>query len=128
MPDDQLIINVGGSALSADLGNLQPWYTLLNCADSIAIQRDERECLRVDLDGLRRWIVFERKEAASPFLCIGYQETVGLIRIGPPIPRRTYRDKVNGVDRAHRLTQSLQPHLRGRWTIPMGRHHCRSTL
>lgn len=79
MPD-QLIINVGGSALSADLGNLQPWRALLDCADGIAIQRDGRERLRVDLNGLRRWIVFERKEAASPFVCIGWQETVGLIR------------------------------------------------
>lgn len=81
MPDDELIINVGGSALAADLGNLQPWHTLLNCADSIAIRRDERELLWVDLSGQRRWIVFKRKEAGSPLVVIGRQETVGAQRI-----------------------------------------------
>lgn len=79
MPE-QLIINVGGSALTADLGNLQPWQALLSCADSIAIQRAGRECVRVDLSGQRRWIVFRRKVAGSPLVAIGHQETVGAQR------------------------------------------------
>jgi hypothetical protein len=77
MPAEQLIINVGGSALTADLGNLQPWHALLNCADSIAVQRKGREMLRVDLSGQKRWIVFRRKVAGCPLICIGFQETPG---------------------------------------------------
>jgi hypothetical protein len=80
MPD-QLVINVGGSALTADLDNLQPWRALLNCADSIAVQRSGREMLRVDLSGHRRWIVFKRNIGGSPLICIGHQETIGVRRV-----------------------------------------------
>lgn len=78
----QLTIDVGGSALKADLNNLQPWRALLDNADAIALVQNGNECVRVDLGGLKRWIAFERNVSGSPFACIGYQETVGAQRYG----------------------------------------------
>jgi len=78
----QLIINVGGSALCADLGDLRPWGPLLNNADSIALTQDDRELVRVELNGLRRWVAFRRQIGSSPFAVVGWQETVGARRYG----------------------------------------------
>ena len=79
MPDTQLIINVGGSALQANMERVREWRALLDCADSIALSWRGTERVRVDLGGLRRWIAFKRILGGSPFYCIGYQETVGAI-------------------------------------------------
>lgn len=65
--------------MRADLANLQPWRVLLENADAIALSHNGAERVRVQLDGLRRWIAFRRDVAGSPFACIGYQETVGAI-------------------------------------------------
>ena len=75
-----LSINVGGSAFSADWHSLPTWRVLLDNADSIAIQRDGEERVRVDLGGLRRWIAFSKCVNGSPLYCIGYQETVGAVQ------------------------------------------------
>ena len=75
MPD--LIIHVGGSSLRANFQNLQPWRTLLNCADSIGLARNGDECATVELGGQRRWIAFQKIVGGCPLSCIGYQETVG---------------------------------------------------
>lgn len=72
-----LTIGIGGSVLEADLDNLQPWRTLLNCADSIGLIQDKSEAVRVELSGQRRWIAFKRTIGGCPLYAIGYQETVG---------------------------------------------------
>jgi hypothetical protein len=77
MPDTKLTIDVGGSALKADLENLQPWRALLDNAAAIALARNGEERVRVELDGLKRWIAFRREFGGSPFVCVGHQETVG---------------------------------------------------
>ena len=79
MPNTQLIINVGGSALCAELDDLQPWRALLSNADSIALQHNGAVRVRVELSGLKRWIAFNRIVNGSPLRCIGWQETVGAI-------------------------------------------------
>jgi len=79
MPDVTLSIYVGGSALSADLGDLRPWTPLLNNADSIGLVQDGTERVRVELSGLRRWVAFRRQIGGSPFAVVGHQETVGAI-------------------------------------------------
>lgn len=85
MPDVKLIINLAGSAWTADLGDLRPWRPLLDNADSIALARDGEERVRVELGGLRRWIAFNRPVGGSPFACLGYQETIGAIHRGDSI-------------------------------------------
>ena len=79
MPETKLIINLAGSAWTADLGDLRPWYPLLNNADSIALAQNGIERVRVELGGLRRWIAFSRPVGGSPLYVIGHQESVGAI-------------------------------------------------
>ena len=81
MPDTELIINVGGSALkTTDFDNLIPWYALLRGADSIALAQNNVERVRVQLGGLRRFIAFRKHiDGSPPLYCIGFQETVGAL-------------------------------------------------
>lgn len=79
MPDTQLIINVGGSALKASVERVHEWRALLDCADSIALFWNGAERVQVSLGGLRRWVAFKRTHGGSPLYCIGYQETVGAL-------------------------------------------------
>lgn len=72
-----LTIQCGGSSFCTEIGNVRQFKGLLDCADVIGLSRDGRECVLVELGGLRRWIAFERSVGGSPLVCIGYQETVG---------------------------------------------------
>lgn len=72
-----LTIQCGGSAFRTPMANLRRYRALLDCADAIGLDVGGRECVRVELGGLRRWIAFERVTGGSPLVCIGYQETVG---------------------------------------------------
>jgi len=79
----RLTIQCGGSSFAAPVGSVYNWRAVLDCADSIGLYREGREHVRVELGGLRRWIVFERTVGGSPLFCIGYQETVGATWQGP---------------------------------------------
>jgi hypothetical protein len=111
MPETQLIISVGGSALRADIGNLQPWRALLNNADAIAVSRNGKECVRVELDGLKRWIVFERNVSGSPFCALGYQETVGALRRGNVIVGGSNRKVLAWLHPGGRITIGSSPRI-----------------
>jgi len=75
-----LAIHCGSSTFSTALDGLKPWRPVLDCADAISLICDNAERVHVRLDGLRRWIAFERTIGGSPFAVIGYQETVGARR------------------------------------------------
>lgn len=108
MPD-ALTINVGGSALKADLKNLQPWHALLNNADAIALTQNGKECVRVDLGGLKRWIAFRRNVGGSPLCAIGYQETVGAQRYGDMIVGGSNRKVLAWLHPSGRVTIGNNP-------------------
>ena len=82
MPDTELIINLAGSAFIADPEQIQPWRAVLDNADGIALSRDGKERVRVELGGNRRWITFNRITNGSRLYVIGFQETVGAIQRG----------------------------------------------
>ena len=77
-----LAAQVGASSFNIPWSDLKEWKAVLNCAESLSLNQNGTQLVKIDLSDTQRWIAFQAEMNGSSLTCVGYQETVGAMQRG----------------------------------------------